>query len=99
MPLLELALRGARQEQAGAAKPIRLPITPRVLYRLWEVWNKIAADHNAVMMWAVCCVGFFYVRIKQSKTDPFRASHGLPPQDRAAAMPSGCAPILLGGAW
>ena len=58
VPLLELELQGARREQAGATKRTSLPITPRVPYRLWEVWNKEAANHNAVMMWAVCCVGF-----------------------------------------
>ena len=59
VPLLELELQGARREQAGATKRTSLPITPRVPYRLWEVWKKEAANHNAVMMWAVCCVGFF----------------------------------------
>ena len=107
MPLLELALRGAKREQAGAAKRTRLPITPRVLSRLRDVWSLEASDPDIVMMWAVCCVGFFrsgelvvsdsgafdpnqhlsfrdvtvddpkhpnriFLRIKQSKTDPFR---------------------------
>ena len=112
MPLLVLALRGTKREQAGAAKRNRLPITPVILEQLRRIWNRDSSNHDHVMLWAVCCVGFFgflrsgemttsevgefkpgqhltvrdvtvddinnprvvSVRIKQSKTDPFR--HG-----------------------
>ena len=110
MPLLVLALRGTRREQAGLEKRTRLPITPVILERLRRVWNQDPSNPDHVMLWAVCCVGFFgflrsgemtapevgefdsgqhlsvaditvddienpqsvAVRIKQSKTDPFR---------------------------
>ena len=110
MPLLELALRGAKREQAGAPKRTRLPITPAILAKLREVWSRTPLDPNRIMLWAACCVGFFgflrsgeltvsetgefdpsqhltvkdvkidssddprcvSIRIKQSKTDPFR---------------------------
>ena len=110
MPLLELAVRGARKEQAGTPKQTRLPITPCVLKKMLQVWNQDPANGDHVMLWAACCVGFFgflrsgeftapekeefdsgvhlsfkdiaidnasdprviSVRIKQSKTDPFR---------------------------
>ena len=110
MPLLELALRGSRKEQAGVPKRTRLPITPLVLESMRQVWNRDASNPDVPMFWAACCVGFFgflrsgeitaaengefdpaqhlsvqdisvdnplnprsvAVRIKQSKTDPFR---------------------------
>ena len=67
MPLLVLALRGTRREQAGLEKRTRMPITPVILERLRRVWNQDPSnpedpsnpDH--VMLWAVCCVGFFWV--------------------------------------
>lgn len=103
MPLLELALRGARKEQSGLPKRTRLPITP-------VIWNTDSGNWEKIMLWAACCVGFFgflrsgeltapeqeqfdqsqhltfadlsidngsnprifSVRIKQSKTDPFK---------------------------
>lgn len=110
MPLLELALRGARKEQSGDPKRTRLPITPSILEQLRQVWNRDPSDRDHIMLWAVCCVGFFgffrsgeltapekgefdpnqhltfndvmidnptnpravSIRLKQSKTDPFR---------------------------
>ena len=110
MPQLELALRGTRKEQSGQAKQTRLPITPSVLLRMRQVWDRDGASWDHIMLWAACCLGFFgflhsgeltaaedgefdpkqhlsfrdiavdnpadpsvlSVRIKQSKTDPFR---------------------------
>ena len=112
MPLLILALRGTKREQAGAVKRTQLPITPIILEQLRRIWNRDSSNHDHIMLWAACCVGFFgflrsgemttsevgefdpgqhltvrditvddiqnprvvSVRIKQSKTDPFR--HG-----------------------
>jgi len=59
MPLLELALRGARKEQSGDPKRTRLPITPSILEQLRQVWNGDPSDRDHIMLWAVCCVGFF----------------------------------------
>ena len=110
MPLLELALRGARKEQSGIPKSTRLPITPAILAKMHQVWNQEPGKWDHIMLWAACCVGFFgfvrsgeltapecgefdpgqhlsyediavdsrsdprvvSIRIKQSKTDPFR---------------------------
>lgn len=110
MPLLELALRGTRREQSGSPKQTRLPITPGILNKMLQVWNRDPTKWDHVMLWAACCLGFFgflrsgeftapereefdpgehltfrdvaidnaadprmiSVRIKQSKTDPFR---------------------------
>ena len=59
MPLLELALRGTRKEQSGSPKRTRLPITPAILEKIRQIWNRDAADWDHVMLWAACCVGFF----------------------------------------
>ena len=110
MPQLELALRGAKKEQSGQPKRSRLPITPAILLRLHQVWNRQPTSWDHIMLWAACCLGFFgflrsgemtgpedgefdpgqhlsfsdiavdntsnprtmSIRIKQSKTDPFR---------------------------
>jgi hypothetical protein len=110
MPLLVLALRGTKREQAGIGTRTHLPITPVILEKLRRIWNQDPANPDHVMLWAACCVGFFdflrsgemtapevgefdpqqhltvkdispdsienpttiSVRIKQSKTDPFR---------------------------
>ena len=112
MPLLVLALRGTKREQAGLSKRTRLPITPVILEKLRRVWNRDPSNPDHIMLWAACCVGFFgflrsgeitspevgefdpgqhltvkdvsvdrmenptaiAVKIRQSKTDPFR--HG-----------------------
>ena len=55
-PLLVLALRGTKREQAGLSKRTRLPITPVILEKLRRVWNQ---DPDHIMLWTACCVGFF----------------------------------------
>ena len=61
MPLLELMLRGSRKEQSGIPKRTRLLITPSILEQLRRVslWNRDSSDRDNIMLWAVCCVGFF----------------------------------------
>ena len=59
MPLLVLALRGTKREQAGAVKCTRLQITPIILQQLWRIWNRDSSNPNHIMLWAACCVGFF----------------------------------------
>ena len=108
MPLLELALRGVKREQACVPTRTRSPITPAVLGKPQQVWDPSNLNH--IMLSAACCVAFFgflrsgeltvaepggydpgqhltigdvsvdnagqptrvTLRIKQSKTDPFR---------------------------
>lgn len=109
---LQYVLQGIKrvEAEAGAGRRERLPITPRILRSLKGMLDKKATDHDVVMLWAACCLGFFgflragemtvpgdngfdasahlgfgdisvdnprnpqmvRVRIKQSKTDPFR---------------------------
>ena len=59
MPQLELALRGSKKEQLGQQKQTRLPITPAILMKLRQVWDKQAKEWDNVMLWAACCLGFF----------------------------------------
>ena len=88
----------------------RLPITPKILLDMQQVWSKTPTDWNNIMIWAACCMCFYgflrsgevtvpstagydpgahlshgdvaiddpartslvQIRIKASKTDPFR---------------------------
>ena len=58
IPLLALALRGTKQEQAGIGKPTQRPITPVILEKLWRVWNGDPFNPDHVMLWAACCLVF-----------------------------------------
>ena len=59
MPLLALALRGTKREQAGMEKRTQLPIIPLILEKLRRVWNRDPSNPDHVMLSAACCVGFF----------------------------------------
>ena len=107
MPQLELSLRGSKKEQLGQQKPTRLPITPAILMKLRQVWDKQAKERHAVGSMLPWFFGFLRsgeftapesdefdpgqhlsftdvavdsldsprclsIKIKQSKTDPFR---------------------------
>ena len=111
-PQLDQVMRGIKRSEAekGTGKKQRLPISPIILHKLWEVWSKKGDEHDIKMLWAACCLCFFaflragemtvpsdkeydeavhlsvkdvavdnsrnpsvmQIRIKQSKTDPFR---------------------------
>lgn len=61
-PLLELVLKGIKREQAklGSLKPKeRLPITPEILRRIRQVWERDSANPDMIMLWAACCTCFF----------------------------------------
>ena len=112
MPKLEYVLKGAKKKTPASVRQ-RLPITPQILLKLKQVWQKNPAKRDAQMLWAAACLCFFgflrsgevvapsdrtydaqshlcfddiqvdnraspkliQVRIKASKTDPFR--HGV----------------------
>ena len=109
---LQQVMRGIKRAEAekGVGAKQRLPITPVLLKKLWEVWSCKREEHDTKMLWAACCLCFFAflhagemtvpsdneydeavhlsvrdisvddpvhpsmlkIRIKQSKTDPFR---------------------------
>ncbi len=110
MPRLEYVTKGLRKKTAGRQKRSRLPITPQILLKLKEAWERMPLRRDATMLWAASCLCFFgflrmgeavvpsdsgydpavhlsfkdiqvgnisrpqwvEVRIKASKTDPFR---------------------------
>ena len=39
---------------------VRLPITPRILYGLRSIWEQKSGDYDSIMLWAACCVYFFW---------------------------------------
>ena len=56
---LERVLKGIRRSSPAYNRPARLPITPPILYRLFQVWSHPPVSWEAVMLWAACCTGFF----------------------------------------
>ena len=110
-PQLQYVLRGIKRLPSAGPRSPRMPITPAILRTLRDQWAVAAVrDQDFIMLWAVCCTGFFgfmragelavpqvsefdpatalcledvavdnredptsvQVRLKQSKTDPFR---------------------------
>ena len=109
MPRVEYVIKVAKRAKPGVVRR-RLPITPAILEKLREIWNRSPSARDAKMLWAACCLCFFgflrsgevvapvaaqfdprshlcfedvqvdsrespslvQVRIKASKTDPFR---------------------------
>ena len=56
MATLQHILRSIKSSQAkSSARPrTRLPITPAILSRLHQVWERDQHDHNSIMLWAAC---------------------------------------------
>ena len=62
MAKLSQVLRGVRATQAGKSTTVRLPITPQILERIKEAWERTGLNDNRVMLWAamlLCFFGFF----------------------------------------
>ena len=55
---LELLMRGARRTKPSR-KDCRLPITPLILSRIYEVLNQNPDSYENKLIWAACCLGFF----------------------------------------
>ena len=60
-PLLDYVLRGIHRVAQPSTRQQRRPITPRHLTLLHTVWSSTQeiSQHDAAMLWAACCVGFF----------------------------------------
>ena len=61
-PLLEYTLRGIKLRQArhrDTRSKKRLPITPDILRKLRESWERDSHNHDNIMLWAACCTCFF----------------------------------------
>jgi len=59
MPQLQYVLKGAHRNTAGRPGRTRLPITPEILERLRQVWEKHPIRQDAVMLWAASTLCFF----------------------------------------
>ena len=59
-PRLDYVLRGIKRSQAasGSQSRPRLPITPPILVKLFKAWDS-AANPDAIMLKAACCLAFF----------------------------------------
>ena len=67
MPRLEYITKGvkrAESEKPSTGTRTRLPITPSILLRLKEVWEKSTVTEDTLMIWAACTLAFFgFLRI------------------------------------
>ncbi len=55
---LDLLMKGARRTKP-TRKDHRLPITPLILSRIYEVLNQHPNSYENKLLWAACCLGFF----------------------------------------
>ena len=58
-PKLNYALRGLRREGPRLRTCPRLPITPELLRKIYQVWSQRPKSYNQMMLWAAFCLGFF----------------------------------------
>ena len=49
---LEYVTKGLRKKTAGRQKRLRLPITPSILRKLKDVWERMPCRDDATMLWA-----------------------------------------------
>ena len=58
----ETAKGGIQKAQAAKQNSkTRLPITPEIMRQLCTFWASKAQDPDTVMLWAVCCICFFWI--------------------------------------
>ena len=55
---LELLLRGTHRNKSGG-KVQRLPISPLILDKIFQILNHNPGKYENKLMWAACCLGFF----------------------------------------
>jgi hypothetical protein len=55
---LHYVLRGTHQLLPSSVHPLRLPVTPEVLFNLHNSWKE-RDSYDARCLWAACCLGFF----------------------------------------
>ena len=72
-PLLEYVLRGIHQLPMLNPCQLHLPFTPEILHLLFTSWLQASQvnHHNATMLWATCCTGFFVFMRSGEFTCPF----------------------------
>ena len=58
-PQLHYVLWGLNRQQTLCSRPSRLLITPAIIHILYKDWLATPNDHDKIMLWAACCLGFF----------------------------------------
>ena len=56
---LTYVLRGVQRAVKPQRRLPRLPITPGILRRIYQVWSQQTLTYERVMLWAAFCLGFF----------------------------------------
>ena len=52
-------LKGVHRAHHHPRRPLRLPITPDLLRRIYHTWSQMDIDYDKSMLWAAFCLGFF----------------------------------------
>ena len=63
MKWLEQVMQGIKREYAkrSPGKRTRLPVTPDILLKMRKVLERESKDHDAIMIWAACCLVLLWV--------------------------------------
>jgi hypothetical protein len=56
---LDYVLKGVRRMGRHTPRASRMPITPVVLRKIFQVWSQDPPSFNRTMLWAAFCLGFF----------------------------------------
>ena len=59
MPQLKYTIKGLKRKAVNGATRPHLPITPKILGALKQVWSRDLDRFSASMLWAACCLCFF----------------------------------------
>ena len=69
-PRLNYALRGLWQEGPRKHVRTRLPITPNLLCKIYQLWSQESKDYDQTMLWAAFCLGFFGLCVRGNSHVP-----------------------------
>lgn len=45
----------------------RQPISPNILQKIKEVWDKVGSEKDTIMLWAACCLSCFFAFLRMGE--------------------------------
>ncbi len=93
---LDQVLKGIRRSLPASVRSPRLPITPHILRVLFSVWSQPPVSTDKTMLWAACCVGFFwFLRSGEFTCSPSAALSGSALMSTDVAVDSHSHPTVV----